>query len=75
MRKAKPEGFRWVRSVAAILASLLLLADGNAQEKGKSAGNDAMARLYAGAKKEGFGGRSILGSTRCVATADSHVVL
>jgi iron(III) transport system substrate-binding protein len=53
MRKAKPEGFRWVRSVAAILASLLLLADGNAQEKGKSAGNEAIAQLYAGAKKEG----------------------
>jgi iron(III) transport system substrate-binding protein len=53
MQQAKDKGYRFARSVAVILASLVLLGDGNAQEKTKGAGSDAIAQLYAGAKKEG----------------------
>jgi ABC-type glycerol-3-phosphate transport system substrate-binding protein len=41
--------------VALILLSLFVtwICDGHGQEKGKSAGNEAVAQLYAAAKKEG----------------------
>jgi iron(III) transport system substrate-binding protein len=40
-------------TTASLLLSLFLLPDASAQDKGKTASNDAVAALYAAAKKEG----------------------
>jgi iron(III) transport system substrate-binding protein len=53
MQQARDKGYGLARSVTVILASLVLLGDGVAQEKAKSARSDAITQLYAGAKKEG----------------------
>src|SRR5215510_11363785 len=41
------------RAVALIIVVAFFVSDGYAQEKGKTAGSEAIAQLYAGAKKEG----------------------
>src|SRR4030095_633638 len=41
------------RTVALVIVGGFFVSAGHAQEKGKSAGNEAIAQLYAGAKKEG----------------------
>jgi ABC-type glycerol-3-phosphate transport system substrate-binding protein len=42
-----------VTTVALMIVVWFFVNDGNAQEKGRSAGNEAVAQLYAAAKKEG----------------------
>src|SRR5262245_32258661 len=42
-----------IKTVALIIATGFFVTDGGSQEKGKSGTNEAVAQLYAGAKKEG----------------------